>query len=155
MRPSLSRMPSMTASASLLAALEGSGHRTTGPRRIVAELVADREGAFTAADLADAARARRLRVGRATIFRAIELFETLGVVERVDLPGGNHAYVACVPHHHHHVICWRCGRATEIGDIGIGSLARTVEQRTGYRVGEHRLEMFGLCPGCQRASAQA
>ncbi len=132
-----------------MAALEGAGHRPTGPRRIVAELVADRDGAFTAADLEKAARAQGLRVGRATIFRAIELFEALGVVERVDLPGGDHAYVACVPHHHHHVICSRCGRSTEIGDIGIGALARDVSRRTGYRLDEHRLELFGLCPSCR------
>ena len=108
----------MAAAAALLAALEKSGHRTTTPRRIVAELVAGREGAFTAAELATAARERGLRVGRATIFRAIELFESLGVVERVELPAGDHAYVACVPHHHHHVICSRCGRSTEVGDVG-------------------------------------
>ena len=144
----------MAAGASLLAALEGSGHRTTGPRRIVAELVAGRERAFTAADLVDAARAQRRHVGRATVFRAIELFEALGAIERVDLPCGDHAYVACVPHHHHHVICSRCGRATEIGDVGIGALARTVGQRTGYRVDEHRLELFGTCPDCRRASGE-
>jgi Fur family transcriptional regulator, ferric uptake regulator len=144
----------MAAAAVLLAALDESGHRTTGPRRIVAELVAGRDGAFTAADLAGTARTRGVRIGRATIFRAIELFESLGVVERVDLPGGEHAYVACVPHHHHHVICSSCGRATEIVDVGIEALARTVERRTGFRVDEHRLELFGTCPNCQRARTE-
>jgi Fur family transcriptional regulator, ferric uptake regulator len=145
----------MAAAAALLAALDESGHRTTRPRRIVAELVAGRDGAFTAADLALAARTRDVRVGRATIFRAIELFESLGVVERVDLPGGEHAYVACVPHHHHHLICSRCGRATEIVDVGVETLARTVERRTGFRVDDHRLELFGVCPDCQRATGEA
>ncbi len=66
-----------------------------------------------------------------------------------------HAYVACVPTHHHHVICARCANATEIGDLGLGAVAREVARRTGYRVDEHRLELFGLCPACQRAGAPA
>jgi Fur family ferric uptake transcriptional regulator len=151
----LSIIHGMAATAALLAALEGSGHRATGPRRIVAELVAGCDGAFTAAGLEGTARARGLRVGRATIFRAIELFESLGVVERVDLLGGDHAYVACVPHHHHHLICSRCGRSTAIGDTGIETLASTVGRRTGFRVDEHRLELFGVCPGCQRTGGGA
>jgi Fe2+ or Zn2+ uptake regulation protein len=145
----------VTAASALLTALEGSGHRATAPRRIVAELVAGRDRAFTAVDLEDAARARGRRVGRATIFRAIELFESLGVIERVDLPDGDHAYVACVPHHHHHLICARCGRSTEIGDAGIEELARRVGRRTGFRVDEHRLELFGVCPDCRRAAEDA
>jgi Fe2+ or Zn2+ uptake regulation protein len=145
----------MTAAASLLAALEGSGHRTTGPRRIVAELVAGHDGAFTAADLVGAALARGLHVGRATIFRSIELFESLGVVERVDLPDGDHAYVTCMPHHHHHVICSRCGRSAEIGDVGLETLVRSVGQRTGFRVDAHRLELFGICPDCQGRRREA
>lgn len=141
----------MAAAETLIVAVEDAGLRPTGPRRIVAELVAAREGAFTAADLAAAAGERSVRVGRATIFRAIELFAALGAIERVDLPDGTHAYVACVVQHHHHVICSACGRSAEIGDLGIGALARDVARRTGYRVDDHRLELFGLCPVCQQA----
>lgn len=135
----------------LIEAMDSAGYRLTGPRRTLAELIASREGTFTAADLAADVRARHLGIGRATIFRAIEVLESVGAVERVDLPNGEHAYVACVPSHHHHVICSRCGRATEIGDIGLLSLAREVGRRTGYRVDEHRLELFGLCPDCLAA----
>jgi Fur family ferric uptake transcriptional regulator len=140
----------------LVIALENAGYRLTGPRRALADLIAAREGStFTAADLVADVRVRRLGIGRATVFRAIDLLESVGAVERVDLQNGDHAYVACVPTHHHHVICARCARATEIGDLGLGAVAREVARRTGYRVDEHRLEMFGLCPACQRATTHA
>ncbi|HMJ80722.1 MAG TPA: transcriptional repressor, partial [Candidatus Dormibacteraeota bacterium] len=61
-----------------------------------------------------------------------------------------HAYVACEPAHHHHLVCSSCGRSAEVVD---GDLAKTVERigrRTGYRIDSHRLELFGLCPVCQR-----
>jgi Fe2+ or Zn2+ uptake regulation protein len=136
--------------AALFAALDNAGYRLTGPRRALADLIAERDGStFTAADLVADVRARRLGIGRATVFRAIDLMVSVGAVERLDLPNGEHAYVACVPAHHHHVICARCARTIEIGDLGLGAVAREVARRTGYRIDEHRLELFGLCPTCQ------
>lgn len=146
----------MTDTQTIVTALEGAGYRLTGPRRALADLIVARGGStFTAADLVAEVRARRLGIGRATVFRAIDILESVGAVERIDLQNGEHAYVACVPTHHHHVICARCARTTEIGDLGLGALAREVSRRTGYRVDEHRLELFGLCPACQRATTQA
>lgn len=142
----------MTDPAAVVEALEASGARLTGPRRRVAELVAGRTGHFSAADLAADARARRLPIGRATIFRALELFAALRVVERVELPDGEHAYVACAPAHHHHVICATCGRSTEVDDRGVAAVVREVADRTGYRIDTHRLELYGTCPRCQAAA---
>jgi Fe2+ or Zn2+ uptake regulation protein len=132
-------------------AIGRAGYRLTGQRRAVAELIAERDGHFTAADLVADARARHLGVGRATVFRALDLLLDLGVVERIDLPSGEHAYVACEPTHHHHVVCSRCGRAAEIDDAGLRSLIEQVGRRTGFTVDSHRLELFGLCPACRAA----
>lgn len=146
----------MSDATTIIDALEHAGYRLTGPRRALADLIAARAGAtFTATELVDEVRARRLGIGRATVFRAIELLVSVGAVERIDLQNGDHAYVACAPTHHHHVICVRCARSAEIGDLGLGAVAREVARRTGYRVDEHRLELFGLCPDCQGAAGSA
>jgi len=136
------------ASDGILRALEAAGHRITEPRLQVAALIDARTGHFTAADLAADAGARRPRIGRATIFRALDLFTALGLVERLELPSGEHAYVRCELSHHHHVVCSRCGRNAEVEDCGITAVAREVARRTGYRIETHRLELFGLCPAC-------
>jgi Fe2+ or Zn2+ uptake regulation protein len=115
----------------------------------VAELIAARNGHFTAADLMADVRAHRLGIGRATVFRALDLLLELGVLERLDLPNGDHAYVGCEPSHHHHVVCGRCGRATDIADAGLTAVVDDIETRTGYRIDRHRLELFGLCPACR------
>ncbi len=135
----------------LLDALSDAGVRTTEPRRTVAELIASRNGHFTARELVDDAADRRLGIGRATVFRALELFADLGLVERLDLPSGEHAYVACEPAHHHHVVCSRCGRSTEVEDAGMPEVVREVARRTGFRIERHRLELFGICPECRAA----
>lgn len=138
----------MTDPTPIVTALDRAGYRLTEPRRSLAALIADQDGHFTAAELVTAAQARRLGVGRATIFRTLEVLEAIGAVERLDLPSGEHAYVGCEPAHHHHVVCSRCGKATEIDDAGLRSVVREVAHQSGYRVDEHRLELFGVCPAC-------
>jgi Fur family ferric uptake transcriptional regulator len=135
----------------IVTALDRAGYRLTEPRRSLAALIADQVGHFTAAELVDAARRRHLGVGRATVFRTLETLEGIGAVERLDLPSGEHAYVGCEPAHHHHVVCSNCGRASEIADVGLRPILREVARQTGYRVDDHRLELFGLCPACLAA----
>ncbi|HUP55567.1 MAG TPA: Fur family transcriptional regulator [Methylomirabilota bacterium] len=130
-------------------ALGRAGYRTTTARRSVADLIAGREGHFTAADLVEEARSKGLGIGRATIFRTLDVLTGLRVVERLDLPTGEHAYVACEPAHHHHVVCSSCGRSTDADDAGLRAVVRDVERQTGYRIDGHRLELFGHCPDCR------
>jgi Fur family transcriptional regulator, ferric uptake regulator len=136
-----------------VSALEETGRRLTGPRRRVAGLLDRRQGTFTAADLLADAHRGRLHVGRATVFRALELFTELGLLERVDLPTGEHAYVACEPLHHHHVICSDCGRQTEVDDAGVQAIVDEMARRTGYRIDRHRLELYGTCGTCMAVDA--
>jgi Fe2+ or Zn2+ uptake regulation protein len=135
----------------LVEALDRGGHRITRPRRAVAELVAVRDGHFTAADLVADAGKRYPGIGRATVFRALDLFASLGLVERVDLPGGEHAYVACDAVHHHHAICTGCGRSSDVDDGALGAVLGEIGHRSGFRVTAHRLEVFGLCAECGEA----
>jgi Fur family ferric uptake transcriptional regulator len=141
----------MDAMEPIVRSLQRSGFRVTGPRRTVAGLIADQAGHFTAADVVAAARSRHVRVGRATIFRTLEALLEARAIERIDLPTGEHAYVACEPAHHHHLVCSRCGRTTDIDDAGLRTVVREVARRTGFRIDEHRLELFGFCPACQAA----
>ena len=129
-------------------ALGRAGYRATAARRALVELIARREGHFTAADLAGDAQAMGLGIGRATIFRTLDVLTELRAVERLDLPSGEHAYVACEPAHHHHVVCSSCGRSADADDAGLRAVVREIERATGYRIDDHRLELFGRCPQC-------
>lgn len=121
----------------------------TGPRLAIAKLIAGFDGHFTAAELEVAAREQRLGVSRATLFRALDILTGLRMVERLDLPNGEHAYVPCAPAHHHHVVCSRCGRTSEVEDDGVAEAVAEISRRSGYRIDSHRLELFGLCHRCE------
>ena len=135
-------------STPIVTALDRAGYRLTEPRRRLAALIAGHDGHFTTGDLVQEARAEHVRVGRATVFRTLEVLEELGAVERIDLPSGEHAYVVCRRSHHHHIVCSHCGRSQEIDDAGLRVVVGEIARRTGYRVDEHRLELFGMCPAC-------
>ncbi len=139
----------MVDAPAIVGAFEAAGYRLTSPRRELAGLIASRRGHFTAEELLGESRRRRLGVTRATIFRSLDVLADLGVVERLDLPSGEHAFVACEPAHHHHVVCSSCGRSTGVADHGLERVAEAIGRETGYRVDTHRLELFGLCPSCQ------
>ena len=146
----------MTGRESILGALDRAGYHVTEPRRTIAGLVAGREGRFSADQLVREASRVPRPVGRATVFRSLEIFESLGLVERVHLERGGHAYVACDPErHHHHVVCRRCGRTADVGDVGIAPIASAVEERTGFVVDSHRIEFLGLCPDCRARLAES
>ena len=142
----------VTVTPALDAALGTAGYRATAARRAVVDLIAGRDGHFTAADLVEDARSKGLGIGRATIFRTLDVLAGLRAVERLDLPTGEHAYVACEPAHHHHVVCSNCGRSSDADDAGLRAVVRDIERQTGYRIDDHRLELFGLCPTCQAAN---
>jgi len=139
----------MVSPDAIVTAFETAGYRLTQPRRALARLIGARAGHFTADELLGASRRERLGVGRATVFRSLDILTELGLIERIDLPTGDHTFVACEPAHHHHVVCSSCGRSTDVGDSGIATVLDEVGRRSGYRIESHRLELFGLCPSCQ------
>ena len=150
MRPSISA----DQTARIIRALEGAGYQATPNRRLVAGLVASTDGHFTSADLLERGRRERVSIGRATVFRALELLTSLRVVERLDLPSGSHAYVLCDPdQHHHHLICSSCGRSEDVADGELAALIERIGRRSGYQIDTHRLELFGTCPRCAAAEA--
>jgi len=138
--------------------LDQAGYRLTGPRRAVLDEVVRRPTPFTSAELLATMQAQAPSIGRATIFRTLDLLVRLGVVQRIheDAEGGRcHAYLACDPGHHHHLICQGCGAVTDFAeDAALAALMREVERQTAYRIEGHRLELVGRCPTCQTSDEQ-
>jgi Fur family ferric uptake transcriptional regulator len=124
--------------------------KDTAPRRALTQLISTRDGHFTAAELLADAQKEHVKVGRATVFRTLDLLAEQGALERLDLPTGEHAYVACAPQgHHHHVVCRNCGASVNVPDLGLQDVVRQIGDRSGYRIDSHRLELYGLCRDCQ------
>lgn len=121
----------------------------TGQRRALVGLIMSRPDRFTADDLLRELRESGARVGRATVFRTLDLLERIGHVGRVP-DGGHLAYTACGPGHHHHLVCSGCGQVLHLEGCPVSGLLDELQSRTGYQIEYHRLEVAGICPSCQR-----
>jgi Fur family transcriptional regulator, ferric uptake regulator len=123
------------------------GFRDTRPRRAVVT-AAMRLGRFTAAEIVQELRGKR--IGRATVFRTLELLTSLGVLDQLH-SDPRHAYTVCSPKHHHHLICSSCSKVMEVTAPVVERSVRALADKAGYQVQGHLLEIIGICPDCQLA----
>jgi len=133
-----------------LAMLGEAGYRRGGARTAVVEALARHDCAVTALELEDELRRRKLSVGRASVYRALELLEELRLVQRFEAARGIASYERVNPngHHHHHAICRRCGRMEPFENR---DLERAIEQVSGqvpFEIAEHDVVLRGLCESC-------
>jgi Fur family transcriptional regulator, ferric uptake regulator len=134
----------------MLLRLQEAGHRMTSARRAVVEAVAGRERHFTGADVL--AEVEDRTVGRASVFRTLDLLVDLGLIGRVHPPSGGSSYVLCPQDHHHHVICSKCGLVLDLPGCPIGGELEQQARSAGFRLQGHRLEYYGVCERCQEDS---
>ncbi|HDD24287.1 MAG TPA: transcriptional repressor [Chloroflexi bacterium] len=130
--------------------LSKAGCRITTPRRTVMGILQNAITPMTPQEILAQARATHTRLGLVTVYRALQLFESLGLVYRVHRSDGCRGYILTSTEHSHYVICYRCGRAIEfIGQDDLEALIARVEQQTCFRIEGHLLQLFGVCPACQ------
>lgn len=132
--------------------LSGEGHRLTGPRRAILEQILRYSVPFTAEELlADLQRAQ-VHVGRATVYRTLELLHTHQWLSLVHRPEGEHGYVVAEPGHQHHLVCRRCGSVIAFQGCELETLLGGLAERLNFRIEGHWLEAFGVCRACQRVA---
>jgi Fe2+ or Zn2+ uptake regulation protein len=126
------------------------GCRVTVPRRAVVRVLEEACAPLPPQQVWEAGQRIHPDLGLVTVYRTLALLTELDLVRRVHRQDGCHGYVMASPGHRHHIVCQHCGGVVEFpGGDDIASLVERVEGRTGYRVEDHLLQLFGLCPACQ------
>jgi Fur family transcriptional regulator, ferric uptake regulator len=120
--------------------------RLTPQRRSLLDLIADRNGSFTAVDLFQQARRRTPELGLATVYRTMELLRRTGSVRPL-VGDARPAYVRCDPGHHHHLVCLSCGAVEETELCGAPSPSQ-LRRRYGFTAHGHELDIYGVCARC-------
>jgi Fur family ferric uptake transcriptional regulator len=142
-------MPQSTASA-VLDRIGGDGRSRTTARALVIAAALRRAHPFTAQDLVS--ELARRGVGRATVYRTLDLLVERDVLSRIHaIEQGARCvrYTACAPTHHHHLPCRGCGRVEEIRATGLESRIARLAREHGYEALEHGVEIAGLCAECR------
>lgn len=127
------------------------GCRLTGPRRAIVRILSRSRRALEPLELFDAVRAGTPGVGLVTVYRTLEALEELGLVQRIHESGGCRRYLRAPQGHQHVLLCRRCGQAELFDGDDLEPLFEQVAARWGYRIEEHWLQLFGLCPACRKS----
>ena len=133
------------------ATLRDAGLRHAEARERVVDLLDSEPCALSAVEIEDALRSQGRSVGRASIYRALELLAEHGLVERVPVGPGVTRFERALPggeHHHHHLVCERCGRLVAFDDPGLERAIHRLSDRLGVRVEHHEVLLRGSCPDC-------
>jgi Fur family ferric uptake transcriptional regulator len=135
---------------SWLTQLQQNGYRITAARRAVVETVAGSPRALTPLEVYDSARNHYPALGLVTVYRTLEKLEELHLIQRVHQPAGCQAFIAAGSGHQHLLLCQNCGQFIFFEGDDLNSLIASISARTGYQIGEHWLQLFGLCKSCRQ-----
>ena len=127
------------------------GLRRGDAREQVVDLLAAEPCALSAVEIEEALRRRGRRIGRASIYRVLELLAEHGLVERVAVGPGLARFERSMPggeHHHHHLVCEECGRLVAFDDPGLERAISGVSERLGVRIEHHEVLLRGACSDC-------
>src|SRR5258706_10463997 len=135
-----------------LQALRKAGYKLTGPRLTILEVLEKSGGHITSAELLAQVEAHDPSIGRASVFRTLDLMIKLGIVW-TSVQGGSTVHYMLMPGgHHHHIICTNCDKLIEFEDCRLEALITTLEREHGVHVEGHLLELYGMCSDCRSKS---
>jgi Fur family ferric uptake transcriptional regulator len=120
------------------------GMRMTEQRRTIARVLSSADDHPDVEELHRRCAAVDDRISLSTVYRTMKLFEDAGIIERHDFRDGRARYEQAPEHHHDHLINLRTGDVVEFRSEEIEQLQAEVARRLGYRLVDHRLELYAV-----------
>ena len=120
------------------------GMRMTDQRRVVARILSAAADHPDVEELYRRAHQVDPHISIATVYRTMRLFEDAGIVERHDFRDGRSRYEEATHDHHDHLINMKTGEVVEFVDEEIEKLQQAIAKRLGFRLVDHRLELYGV-----------
>ena len=126
------------------------GVKLTDQRRIIARVISESKKTYGESDHPDVDelynRVSQIdsKISIATVYRTVKLFEESGILTKHDFKGGKARYEALVESHHDHLIDIKSGEIIEFVDEEIEKLQKKVAEKYGYKLVDHKLELYGI-----------
>tara|TARA_Y100000816_G_scaffold292172_1_gene286200 strand:+ start:1197 stop:1610 length:414 start_codon:yes stop_codon:yes gene_type:complete len=122
------------------------GLRMTEQRNTIADVITQMstEGHPDVNEIFLSASKKDKNISIATVYRTVKLFEEYGAVEKHEFKDGRSRYEAIEEHHHDHLIDIESGEIHEFTNDEIEKIQKTVAEKLGYKLVDHRLELYGI-----------
>lgn len=138
--------------AALKKQLRGQSRKITGPRAAILEILRKHPHPLTNREILSEMNKGGGRCNLATIYRSMHLLEKMGMVKRFDFGDGAGRFELVGENddgHHHHLVCTKCSEVVEIDECFPKEIEKQIATKNRFKGVTHRLEFFGICPGCQ------
>jgi len=116
----------------------------TDQRRVIARVLSESDDHPDVEELYRRSAAIDPRISIATVYRTVRLFEEAGILERLDFRDGRARYEEVTESHHDHLINIHSGKVVEFSNDDIEKIQREVARQLGFRLVDHRLELYGV-----------
>ena len=120
------------------------GLRITEQRRVIAKVLSEATDHPDVEALHERASAIDPKISIATVYRTVRLFEEAGILDKHDFGDGRSRYEAAPEAHHDHLIDVETGKVIEFVDPELEALQRQIAEKLGYRLVDHRMELYGV-----------
>lgn len=127
-----------------------SGMRATNQRALILEVIRRGVGHLDADEIYRQARKKEPRLSLSTVYRSLQAFKKLGLVEEVHFDESHHHYELKQPPEHHHLVCLGCGRVIEFQHPISRYVRRNVAAAKDFEIVDTELRMTGYCSQCRR-----
>jgi Fur family ferric uptake transcriptional regulator len=125
------------------------GRPLTNQRRLLLELLRDAEGHIDAKELYHRASARDESISPATVYRSLNLFKELGIVDEMRLGNVRCYYEIKQSPEHQHLVCQGCGKVIEFQNPHFQKLLKAVRREHRFNITKAELYLEGYCPECE------
>ncbi|MDH3196288.1 MAG: transcriptional repressor [Hyphomicrobiales bacterium] len=125
--------------------------RMTEQRRVIAQVLDASDDHPDVEELYRRASSVDPHISISTVYRTVRMFEDAGIIERHEFGDGRSRYETIPDEHHDHLIDLRSGKVIEFRDEEIERLQERIAEKLGYRLVDHRLELYAVPSGADEA----
>ena len=129
-------------------ALNAAGMRVTNQRALIIEII--RQGHMDADEIYIRAREKEPRISLSTVYRALQMFKKLGLVEELHFDEAHHHYEVKPSAEHHHLLCLGCGRVIEFRYPISRYIKRNVNEARDFDIAVTEVSVTGYCAECRQ-----
>ena len=132
-------------------ALKAKGMRVTNQRSLIMEIIRQGQGHLDADEIYRRAREKGHRLSLSTVYRALQTFKKLGLVEELHFDDTHHHYEVKPSAEHHHLVCLGCGRVIEFQYPLSRYIKRNVAEAKDFDIIGTEIRMTGYCLKCRQS----
>ncbi len=135
--------------------LNAAGMRVTTQRSLIMEIIRQGEGHLDADEIYRRAREKRSRLSFSTVYRALQTFKKLGLVEELQFNEGRNLYEVKASAEHHHLICLGCSKVIEFHRSISRYIKRNVPEAKDFKISRTDVRLSGYCKECRSSGLSA